>query len=591
METLPPSARFRRSSERPQETTLTALVVLWSWDEPTRVGELIVLPPTVPGQTLVLGRGATGTEAATTRLTLFRHRPERLEPTGPLLAPSISRDQLRITPLPSGGMQVENVGRSGLLLNGARVDIAEVQPDDVLELEDQLLLLCVQRPERLPLAPEVFAHPFGDVDDFGLVGESPAVWELRGRIGFCAAQQAHVLIVGPSGSGKELVARAVHALSSRKKKALVSRNAATFPEGLIDAELFGNARNYPNSGMLERPGLLGEADGSTLFLDEFGELPIDMQSHLLRVMDQGEYQRLGEANVRRSDFRLVAATNRPESHLKHDVLARLKLRIPVPDLNTRREDIPLLTRLLLKRMAAQNPALGQRFFEGGPTGEPRISPTLMTALVRHDYSTHVRELEGLLWHAIGESQEDFIDLPVDLPSARESTVRLPLQEETPSPPPNRLEHPTPPPQPFSPPGWELKLEPKEKDLLTLCRRYRFNLSEVSRDPACPVERATADLIVRVLMFKALAEAEWQQEVAARLMAGTEDPALEQRLRERLETTLENLQRRLEDEGEEPLRQKLQRTYRASFRYVEAVLAAVKEGKAGVGVSNRGPGKS
>lgn len=208
METLPPSARFRRSSERPQETTLTALVVLWSWDEPTRVGELIVLPPAVPGQALVLGRGATGTEAATTRLTLYRHRPERLEPTGPLLAPSISRDQLRITPLPSGGMQVENVGRSGLLLNGARVDIAEVQPDDVLELEDQLLLLCVQRPERLPLAPEVFAHPFGDVDDFGLVGESPAVWELRGRIGFCAAQQAHVLIVGPSGSGKELVARA-----------------------------------------------------------------------------------------------------------------------------------------------------------------------------------------------------------------------------------------------------------------------------------------------------------------------------------------------------------------------------------------------
>src|SRR6185503_16398678 len=116
-------------------------------------------------------------------------------------------------------------------------------------------------------------------------------------------------------------ARALHELSPRAERRLVSRNAATLPSGLMDAELFGNAKNYPNPGMAERAGLIGEANGGTLFLDEIGELPAELQAHLLRVLDgDGEYQRLGDAQQRRSDFRLVAATNRDPSSLKHDFL-------------------------------------------------------------------------------------------------------------------------------------------------------------------------------------------------------------------------------------------------------------------------------
>jgi two-component system nitrogen regulation response regulator GlnG/two-component system response regulator HydG len=239
-----------------------------------------------------------------------------------------------------------------------------------------------------------------------------------------------VLLLGESGTGKELVAQAIHASSSRRAKRLVARNAATFPSGLIDAELFGNVANYPNAGMPERPGVVGEADGGTLFLDEIGELPTELQSHLLRVLDAGgDYQRLGDAKRRRADVRVVAATNRPLDELKHDLAARLSLRIELPGLDARREDVPLLARHLLRRHARKDPPIGARFFSGwdGTTGEPRIAPGLVRALVTHRYTTHVRELEGLLLTSLVESRGSTFELtesvrdaivPASLPAAR-----------------------------------------------------------------------------------------------------------------------------------------------------------------------------
>src|SRR5262249_13648433 len=153
----------------------------------------------------------------------------------------------------------------------------------------QMVLLCVRRPAWITGTPTVREFSFGDVDEHGLVGESPAIWELRARIAFIGPRPGHVFIHGESGAGKELVARAIHASSPRAVRPLVARNAATIPEGLIDAELFGNLRNYPHAGMAERPGLIGEADGGTLFLDELAELPVPLQAHLLRVLDGGEY--------------------------------------------------------------------------------------------------------------------------------------------------------------------------------------------------------------------------------------------------------------------------------------------------------------
>jgi DNA-binding NtrC family response regulator len=237
----------------------------------------------------------------------------------------------------------------------------------------------------------------------GIVGESFAIWKLRQQLGLVGPSSGHVLLVGPSGSGKELSARGVHALSSRRDRPLVARNASTIPESLIDAELFGNAKNYPNPGMAERRGLVGEAEHSTLFLDEIGELPQRMQAHLLRVLDQGEYHRLGESVARHSNLRLVAATSRHVSDLKDDLLARFSFRIEVPDLNARREDIPMLVQHLLSRLAQTDPHLAVALDKTESTRVPEISIGLCRQLLEHHYTSHLRELERLLLQAFVES--------------------------------------------------------------------------------------------------------------------------------------------------------------------------------------------
>jgi DNA-binding NtrC family response regulator len=245
------------------------------------------------------------------------------------------------------------------------------------------------------------------------------MWELRRTVSFVAGRPNHVLIFGATGTGKELVARAIHTHSARSKVHFVSRNAATIPASLVDAELFGNEKNYPNPGMPERLGLIGEADGGTLFLDEFTEMVSAAEAHLLRVLDQGEYQRLGEARSRRSTFRLIAATNRDPSAIKHDLLARLTLRIATPDLNQRREDVPLLVNPLFRQMATDDPDLARRFFpDGDVTREPRISVDFMRALVTHDYSANVRELQRLLLEAVRTTDGDELQAPTRAPSPR-----------------------------------------------------------------------------------------------------------------------------------------------------------------------------
>src|SRR5262249_29404443 len=154
------------------------------------------------------------------------------------------------------------------------------------------------------------------------------------------------------------------------------------------AELFGNQANYPNSGSPERPGLLGQANGSTLFLDEIADLPQDLQSHLLRVLDSGgQYHRLGEARARRADVRVLGATGRSPDLLRQDFAARFKLRIDVPNLASRREDIPLIVRHLLST-SLLNAASEE---DGGPPKPRRPSCGLMKELVLRTYRTNVRE--------------------------------------------------------------------------------------------------------------------------------------------------------------------------------------------------------
>jgi len=393
-----PAARSARA--------IPMLVVVWA-READRLGEVLV-PSATPH---VFGRG--GVDAAETegRMLLARQRPGVDEPARVPEEPFLSRRQVLVTAAPEG-VRVQNLGRRPLLVDGRQVATALALPGQTVEIAGLFLFLCVARPNVIaPLRYGRVAGEFGRADAFGLLGETPLAWELRDQLAFFGGRQGHVLLTGPSGSGKELAAQAIHAHSSRAGKRLVARNAATLPAGLIDAELFGNAANYPHSGLPERPGLLGEADGSTLFLDEIGELPHELQTHLLRVLDQGDYQRLGDAKRRTADLRLVAATNRSVKELKHDLAARLGLRLVLPGLNERREDVPLIARHLLRRMAASDALMGERFFDGwtGKWGEPRLTIDLVRALVGHRWNTHVRELETLLWTSIATSRGDRLE--------------------------------------------------------------------------------------------------------------------------------------------------------------------------------------
>lgn len=385
-----------------------ALALVWSREEPARVGEVALIPQSADGRPFVLGRA--GGRSDLPRVEWQQQRPGPGVQTGPLVAPRISRDQLLVQPLVDRRLALTNIGKLELRLRGVATGRGIAGPGDLIELADEALLLVTLRAPQLS-GPGGAARAFGASDEHGLVGESPRIWELREQIDFIAARDAHVLIRGPSGTGKELVAQAIHRGSQRGARPLVARNAATIPETLIDAELFGNAKNFPQSGMPERPGLVGEADGSSLFLDEFAEMPAAMQAHLLRVMDHGEYQRLGESRSRRADFRLIAATNRPESALKHDVLARLQLRLELPGLDERREDVPLIARMLLRRIAARDPGMARRLFpDGDLQAVPALSARLIAALVSHPYTTHVRELEALLWQALTRMRGSTLDV-------------------------------------------------------------------------------------------------------------------------------------------------------------------------------------
>ncbi|MBX3231792.1 MAG: sigma-54-dependent Fis family transcriptional regulator [Labilithrix sp.] len=393
-----------RSEPSEADAAGTALLLAWSLAEPSRLGEVAFAEGRGPW---VLGRGAARDDDPGPRLLFAPHRPgaARKEPA-PLLCPALSRRQLVMTRA-AGGITIERTGKLSLEVNGRKLDRATIAPGDVLLLEGQMALLCIERARGAFMRGSEPAFAFGEADGFGIVGESVTTWTMRDTIDFYGRRESHVLVTGPSGAGKELAARAIHALSPRRAGPFVARNAATLPDGIVDAELFGNAKNYPNAGMRERAGLVGEADGGTLFLDEIGELPSYVQAHLLRLLDAGEYHRLGEDRARRCDLRLVAATNRDEDALKHDLLARLKLRLEIPGIDERVEDVPLLARAILQEVSRRDAQLRERFFTDDA---PRVEPALIAALLRHSYTGHVRELESLLLLSMAESRHDRLTL-------------------------------------------------------------------------------------------------------------------------------------------------------------------------------------
>ena len=244
-----------------------------------------------------------------------------------------------------------------------------------------------------------------------LVGRTPIMVRLQERIDAIADSHTPVLVVGESGTGKELVARTIHDRSPRKNKPFVAINCAAFPETLIEAELFGHERGAFTGAIGKREGRFQIADGGTLLLDELGELPIQAQAKLLRVLQDGSFQPIGSNTTVRVDVRLISTTNRDlkaevaNGRFREDLYYRINVvDVVIPPLRERRGDIAILSEHFLRR------------FHSRPGEPPSIAPAARAALSRHDFPGNIRELMHAIEHALVFSRGREIGLQ-DLPTA------------------------------------------------------------------------------------------------------------------------------------------------------------------------------
>ncbi len=229
-----------------------------------------------------------------------------------------------------------------------------------------------------------------------IIGQSSKMLELYDLLEKVAPTKTNILITGESGTGKELVAKAIHYNSPRKDKPFVTLNCGAIPESLIESELFGHMRGAFTDAISTKKGLFEVADEGTIFLDEISELPLMMQVKLLRVLQDGEFKRVGGTEDIRVDVRIISATNKNleeavrEKQFREDLFYRLNvIQVKIPSLRERKEDIPLLTSHFLKRYSEE---LGKQISQ--------ISPEALRVLVQYDYPGNVRELQNIIERAM-----------------------------------------------------------------------------------------------------------------------------------------------------------------------------------------------
>jgi formate hydrogenlyase transcriptional activator len=242
-----------------------------------------------------------------------------------------------------------------------------------------------------------FEHEIYDEPGFeGIVGRSNALRSVLREIKTVAPTDSTVLIYGETGTGKELIARAIHELSPRHTNTFVKLNCAAIPTGLLESELFGHERGAFTGAIAQRLGRFEVANHGTAFLDEIGEIPLELQPKLLRVLQEREFERLGSTRTLRTDARLIAATNRnlgvlvQEQRFRSDLFYRLNVfPILVPPLRERRDDIPLLVWHFARQFAEHL----KRHYESS-------SPETMKALCEYDWPGNIRELQNLIERAV-----------------------------------------------------------------------------------------------------------------------------------------------------------------------------------------------
>lgn len=256
------------------------------------------------------------------------------------------------------------------------------------------------------LAAEVPAESIQET----IIGRSAPMQEVFKMIGRVSRSDAPVMITGESGCGKELVARAIHKFSPRTLKEFVGINVTAIPDNLLESEIFGHEKGSFTGAVAQRVGRFEQCDGGTLFLDEIGDMPLPVQSKMLRVLQEGEFCRVGSNQTLKCDVRILAATNKDleaeveKGTFREDLFYRLNVvRIHIPPLRERREDVPLLAEFFLHRQSTRRRGPVMRFTEDA-----------LSILEAYDWPGNVRELENTIQRACALSNSDVL-LPSDIP--------------------------------------------------------------------------------------------------------------------------------------------------------------------------------
>ena len=281
--------------------------------------------------------------------------------------------------------------------SGAEVDEIPFSELQVIDSKERL----PRKPSPLRLIPT--KHNFE-----GIIGESPALKRTLKQVEIVAPTDSTVLLLGETGTGKELIARAIHNLSFRRERTLVKVNCAAIPTGLLESELFGHEKGAFTGAIAQRIGRFELANRGTIFLDEIGDIPIELQPKLLRVLQEREFERLGSTRTIHTDARLIAATNRDlremveQRKFREDLFYRLNVfPIYVPALRERSEDIPLLVNHFVQRFARRM----NRTIE-------TIPAEAMAALTRYPWPGNIRELQNLIERAVIVSHGPVLQIPV-----------------------------------------------------------------------------------------------------------------------------------------------------------------------------------
>ena len=378
-----------------------------------------------------------GRRGAMTRILILEHQPELrsalerpLAQVGYTLLSGTLESQptadLIVAPLAAGTALLESRCRLPVVLiaeqatprcivDAMKLGAADflVRPFEAMELVASIERVLEEHRQPITTRGGVFDSPIA-----GMIGRCTAMRALFAQIHKVAPVESTVLIQGESGTGKELVARALHAHSSRRNAPIISLNCAAIPESLIESELFGHERGAFTGANQARAGLVEAADGGTLFLDEIGELPLEAQARLLRVLQHGEVRRLGSVHTKQINVRLIAATHRDLRQLianglfREDLYYRLNVvTLALPPLRERRDDIPELVQYVLQRTCIK---LNKRV--------PGIEPAALQAMLDYHWPGNVRELENALERAVILCDTD--QIPLDLLALEQPNEQL-----------------------------------------------------------------------------------------------------------------------------------------------------------------------